>query len=176
MEVAANANYVYDFSRTLNGITYQGAGCSGNCYYGGGEKFQGSLDFNYSEGAWNFGTVFKILGESVMDLGNLGNPLIGVQGVSYSRTSVDSTLAQNIASVGSGQRDLITGAIKNYNAAVVRTDLRVQYKMNSNMTLFAAVDNVQNLPTAGGQLRRLYRGGLRWREVGCSFSRPFSLS
>ena len=162
MEVAANANYVYDFSRTLNGITYQGAGCSGNCYYGGGEKFQGSLDFNYSEGAWNFGTVFKILGESVMDLGNLGNPLIGVQGVSYSRTSVDSTLAQNIASVGSGQRDLITGAIKNYNAAVVRTDLRVQYKMNSNMTLFAAVDNVQNLPTAGGQLRRLYRGGLRW--------------
>ena len=163
MEVSANGNYVYDFSRTLNGITYQGAGCAGgSCYYGGGEKFQGSLDFNYREGPWAFGTVFKILGESVMDLGNQGNPLIGMRSVTYTRPSATSGLVDNIAAVGAGQRDPITGAITNYNAMVVRTDLRVQYSWNSNITLFGAVDNVQNLPTAGGQLRRVYRGGVRW--------------
>jgi len=97
-----------------------------------------------------------------MDLGNQGNPLIGMRNVTYTRPSATSGLVDNIAAVGAGQRDPITGAITNYNAMVVRTDLRVQYSWNSNITLFGAVDNVQNLPTAGGQLRRVYRGGVRW--------------
>ena len=158
MDMSANGNYVYDFSRTLNNITYQGAGCSGGaCYYSGGAKFEGALDFNYREGAWSFGTVFRITGESVMDLGTGGNPLIAQQGVTF--TSVGGA---NIAAVGTGQRNLLTGASTNYNATVVRTDLRAQYRWNSNITLFGAVDNIQNLPTAGGQLRRTWRAGVRW--------------
>ena len=157
MDVSANGNYVYDFSRTLNNIYFQGAGGGGLSYYSGGEKFQGALDLNYREGAWSFGTSFKITGESLMDLGNGGNPLIAVQGVTYSVVN-----GQAVANVTTGQRDPITGASTNYNAAVVRTDLRVQYRWSNNITLFAAVDNVQNLPTAGGALRRQWRAGVRW--------------
>jgi hypothetical protein len=96
-------------------------------------------------------------GESVMDLGTAGNPLIAQQGVTYQRTG-----GVDIATVGAGQRSLINGAETNYNAIVVQTDLRLQYRWSNNITLFGAVDNIQNLPTAGGILRRTYRGGIRW--------------
>jgi outer membrane receptor protein involved in Fe transport len=157
MDVSLNGNYVYDFSRTLNGITFQGAGGGAQSYYSGGAKFEGSLDLNYREGAWSFGTVFRMTGEYLMDLGNQGYAAVGTQGVTYTGTS-----SNYVAAVGAGQRDLITGAETNYVAAVVRTDLRAQYRWSNNITLFAAVDNVQNLPTAGGALRRTWRGGIRW--------------
>jgi hypothetical protein len=40
-------------------------------------------------------------------------------------------------------------------------DLRVQYRWDSNITLFAAIDNVQNIPT-DTTLRRAYRAGVRF--------------
>ncbi len=92
-----------------------------------------------------------------MDLGNQGNPAITQQRVTYTRQG-----GVDIASVGAGQRNLLTGAETNYNAIVVRTDLRVQYRWTNNITLFGAIDNVQDLPTAGGILRRAYRAGIRW--------------
>ena len=163
MEVSANGNYVYDFSQDLNRIRYQGAGCAGGaCYYSGGAKFEGSLDLNYREGAWSFGTSFKITGESVMDLGTQGQAGLTEQAVTYTRPSSTSPMSANIVAVGAGRRNLLTGAETNYNAARVRTDLRVQYRWDNNITLFAAVDNVQNLPTVGGQLRRQWRAGVRW--------------
>ena len=53
-------------------------------------------------------------------------------------------------------------SLRNYNAFVVPLDLRVQYRWSNNITLFAALDNIQDLPTAGGINRRSYRGGIRW--------------
>ena len=88
-----------------------------------------------------------------MDLGTQGQPGLSEQTVRYSSTGIPS--------VTTGQRNLITGAQTNYNATQVRTDLRVQYRWDNNITLFAAVDNVQGLPMFG-QMRRQYRGGVRW--------------
>jgi outer membrane receptor protein involved in Fe transport len=156
MDVSFNGNYVYDYSRTLEGIYFQGAGGTAS-YYNGGPNFQGNLSFDYREGPWSFGTTFRITGDSLMDLGNQGNPAIAEQGVTYVRQG-----GVDVASVGAGQRNLLTGAETNYNATVVRTDLRVQYRWSNNITLFGAVDNVQNLPTAGGILRRSYRMGVRF--------------
>jgi hypothetical protein len=50
----------------------------------------------------------------------------------------------------------------NYNAYVVAVDLRASYKWDNNITLFGAVDNVQDLPTVGSNQRRTYRMGVRW--------------
>ena len=51
---------------------------------------------------------------------------------------------------------------RNYNAFVVPLDLRLQYRWSNNITLFAALDNIQDLPTSGGINRRSYRAGIRW--------------
>ena len=64
--------------------------------------------------------------------------------------------------VSTGQRDLLTGAETNYNAYQVTTDVRVQYRWNNNITLFANVDNIQNLPFGGFAGRRSYRMGVRF--------------
>jgi outer membrane receptor protein involved in Fe transport len=161
MDVSFNGNYMYDFSRTLQGITFQGAGCTSG-YYCGGQKFRGTLNLNYREGAWSFGTQVRIQGESIMDFGNEGQAGIPISAItSYTAVTVNGA-TQNVPTFSSGQRDPVIGASENYNAAVVTTDLRVQYRWNNNITLFGAVDNIQDLPTAGGFLRRSYRMGVRW--------------
>ncbi len=59
-----------------------------------------------------------------------------------------------------GQRG--TGILEtNYNAMELPIDLRAQYRWSNNITLFAAIDNVQNLPT-DTTLRRAYRLGVRF--------------
>jgi hypothetical protein len=88
-----------------------------------------------------------------MSRGNKGVAAISEQFVQYN--------AAGVATLSSGQRALGFQET-DYNAFVVRTDLRVQYRWNNNITLFGAIDNVQNLPQAGGIFRRVYRGGIRW--------------
>ncbi len=156
MDVSFNGNYAYDFSRTLNGIEFQGAG--GNGYYSGGAEFQGTLNFNYREGAWSFGLQNRITGDQLLNLGNQGNPLISQQGVTYTRDAAGNI----IPTVGAGERNLLTGAETNYQAYRVTTDIRVQYRWNNNVTLFANVDNLQNLPFGGWSSRRSYRMGVRF--------------
>jgi iron complex outermembrane receptor protein len=164
MDVSFNGNYVYDFSRLLNGIYFQGAG--GNGYYSGGAQFEGSLNLNYREGAWSFGAQARIIGDYLMNLGNQGRAgileqgaLPGQAGISYSR---DALTGQIVPGVTGGERNLITGAENNYNAFEVTTDVRVQYRWNNNITLFANVDNIQNLPFGGFAGRRSYRAGVRF--------------
>jgi outer membrane receptor protein involved in Fe transport len=155
-DVSFNGNWVTDFSRLLNGVYFNGAGASGG-YYPGGARFQGTLNGNYREGAWSFGLQVHLQGDSVMDKGNPGNdPNIKIQGVTYALVSGVLT-----PTVGSGQRDPITGAETNYNAWQATTDIRVQYRWDNNITLFANVDNIQNLPF-GGTFRRSYRMGVRF--------------
>ena len=150
--VAFNGNYVYEFGRDLNNIFYNGIGQTGG-YYSGGPRFEGTLNFDYREGPWSFGLQERITGDSVMSRGNKGDPAIGLQRVQYT--------AAGIATLSSGERALGFQETS-YNAFVFRTDVRVQYRWSNNITLFAAIDNIQNLPTAGGFFRRQYRGGIRW--------------
>jgi hypothetical protein len=163
-DVGFNGNYMYDFSRTLNTlvggtitpITFQGAGTTGG-YYSGGNKFRGTITFNYREGAWSFGTNVRIQGDSVMNFGNEGNPNIPLQSITYAQVN-----GQNVASTTSGQ-SYAGWAETNYNPYAVDVDLRASYKWNNNITLFGAIDNVQDLPTFGnGGQRRSYRAGIRW--------------
>jgi len=156
MDVSFNGNYAYDFSRTLNGIYFQGAG--GNGYYSGGPEFQGTLNINYREGAWSFGVQNRINGDMLLNLGTQGNPLIPLQTVTYTRDAQGNI----VPTVGAGQRDLVNGAETNYQAFQVTTDVRVQYRWSNNITLFANVDNIQNLPFGGFNSRRNYRLGVRF--------------
>jgi outer membrane receptor protein involved in Fe transport len=154
MEVTFNGNYVYDFSQDQNGIYFQGAG-STNSFYSGGAKFQGTLGMNYREGSWTFGGQVRITGESIIDAGTQNRV-----GLSYVRPTYVRTGGVDVASVSAGQRG--TGILEtNYNAMELPIDLRAQYRWSNNITLFAAIDNVQNLPT-DTTLRRAYRLGVRF--------------
>ena len=154
-DIGFNGNYVYDFSQTLNGISFQGAGTTGG-YYSGGRKFEGTLNFNYREGAWSFGTQVHILGDSVMSFGNEGNPAIALQTISFNKVNGQDMAVPSSGQIFQGWRET------NYNAYAVGLDLRASYKWNNNITLFGAVDNVQDLPTFGSNQRRSYRMGVRW--------------
>jgi outer membrane receptor protein involved in Fe transport len=156
MDVSFNGNYVYDYSQTLNGVYFQGAGGGG--YYGGGAKFQGTLNANYREGPWSYGVQLHLNGDSLMDLGTEGQPAISCADVTFSRQTVNGVV-QDVPDMTPGQR---CSAETNYNAMTAVTDLRVQYRWNNNITLFAAVDNVQDLPRGTSSLRRSYRFGVRW--------------
>jgi hypothetical protein len=92
-----------------------------------------------------------------MNFGNEGNTLIPLQTVTFSQI-----LGQNVAVPSSGN-SYQGWTSTNYNAVVVGLDLRGSYKWSNNITLFGAVDNIQDLPTLsnGGQ-RRTYRAGVRW--------------
>ena len=157
MDVSFNGNYAYDFSRTLNGIYFQGAGGVGG-YYAGGAEFQGTLNFNYREGAWSFGVQNRITGDALLNLGTQGQPGVPLQTVTYTRDAQGNI----IPTVSSGERDLINGAETNYQAYQVTTDIRVQYRWSNNITLFANVDNIQNLPFGNFSNRRSYRMGVRF--------------
>jgi hypothetical protein len=150
--VAFNGNYVYEFGRLLNGIFFNGVGQTGG-YYSGGARFEGTINTDYREGAWSFGMQNRITGDSVMSRGTKGTAGINAQRVQYN--------AAGVATLSAGERELGFQET-DYNRFQVRTDLRVQYRWSNNITLFGAIDNVQNLPQVGGVFRRVYRGGIRW--------------
>jgi outer membrane receptor protein involved in Fe transport len=172
-DVSFNGNYMYDFSRTLPSlvtppggtptvvdVTYQGAGSNGG-YYSGGNRFRGTLNFNYREGAWAFGTQVHLNGDSVMNRGAEGQPsyIIPLQTLSFTKVN-----GQDVAIPSSGQT-YPGWQSTNYNRAQIGFDLRASYKWSNNITLFSAIDNVFDNPTfnnGGSGERRLYRLGVRW--------------
>ncbi|MBV9550158.1 MAG: TonB-dependent receptor [Alphaproteobacteria bacterium] len=189
-DVSFNGNYAYDFSRVLPtlvgaagattsaaglfypgctaacivNVDFQGAGSAGG-YYGGGNKFRGTLNFNYREGAWSFGAQARINGDSRMNIDQ--NGLIPEQRANYAWLVPLSTITfnqingQNVAQLNSGQSGYLQ--FTNYNRYQVDLDLRASYRWSNNITLFGAVDNVQDLPSfANGGQRRQYRAGIRW--------------
>ena len=156
MEVSANGNYVYDFSQNLNGVNFNGAGGT-NSYYSGGPKFQGTFSLNYREGNWTWGAQTRITGDSLIELGTQAQPGLKLQSPIYSLVN-----GQNVPVVTNTDRrdDSILG-VNNLNEIEAPLDLRVQYRWSNNVTLFGALDNVQNLPT-DTTLRRAYRMGVRF--------------
>ncbi len=107
--LSAAANYVYDWSQTLNGIYFQGAGCATapnqvgqSCYYGQGQpKLTGNIQGTYRTGAWTFGVEAHFAGASVKDRGTEGQAGLVNQSVTYSKVA-----GQDIAAISSGQRGL----------------------------------------------------------------------
>jgi hypothetical protein len=154
MDLTFNGNYTYDFTQDLNNQVFQGAGATGG-FYSGGPKFQGTFNANYREGAWSLGVQARITGDSIMDPGTEGQPGLNYQSVTYTKVN-----GVDVATVSGGQRGPGI-AVPNYNAIRVPLDLRASYKWDNNITLFGAVDNVQNLPT-DALLRRAYRVGIRF--------------
>ncbi|MBV9548926.1 MAG: TonB-dependent receptor [Alphaproteobacteria bacterium] len=189
-DVSFNGNYTYDFSRVLPTLVGAGAagtaiagqyypGCTTTCnvnvdfqgigssggYYSGGNRFRGNLNFNYREGAWSFGAQARILGDSRMNVDAGG--LIPEQRANAAWLIPLSTIAfnkingQDVAQVSSGQSGYLQ--FTNYNRYQVDLDLRASYRWSNNITLFGAVDNVQDLPSfSNGGQRRQYRVGVRW--------------
>jgi len=154
VDLSFNGNYTYDFTQNLNAQNFQGAGATGG-FYSGGPKFQGTLSANYREGAWSFGAQARITGDSVRDLGTEGQPNLTYQSVTYAKIN-----GVDVPTVSGGQQGAGITA-HNYNAMRIPLDLRASYKWDSNITLFSAVDNIQNLPT-DSTLRRAYRVGVRF--------------
>jgi outer membrane receptor protein involved in Fe transport len=153
-DVSFNGNYAYDFLQNLNNQIFQGAGATGG-FYSGGPKFQGTVNANYREGAWSFGVQARITGDAVRDLGTEG-----VTGLTYQSATYTKVNGVDVATVSGGQQGAgIT--THNYVAMRVPLDLRASYKWDSSITLFSAVDNIQNLPT-DSTLRRAYRVGVRF--------------
>jgi outer membrane receptor protein involved in Fe transport len=151
-DVSFNGNHNYEFSRLLNGVYFDGAGCTG-CYYSGNARFQGNVNFNYREGPWSFGIQVRLTGDSVSDRGDVNNsPDIQERGVVYNSAGV--------ATITAGQTRPGFNPT-NYNPWQATTDLRLQYRWSNNITLFGNVDNIQNLPY-GGTFRRAYRMGVRF--------------
>ena len=106
----------------------------------------------------------KLTGAALLNLGGQGRAGVVEQGALPGQAGVTNTRdANGIAAVGgAGERNLITGATTNYQHYRVTTDVRVQYRWNNNITLFANVDNIQNLPFGGFASRRSYRAGVRF--------------
>ena len=86
-----------------------------------------------------------------------GIAALAEQGVTYAVVG-----GATVATVTSGLRNFQFGAAKRYDPFSVSTDIRTQYRWSNNITFFAALDNVQDLPTFGGDLRRSYRAGIRF--------------
>jgi outer membrane receptor protein involved in Fe transport len=152
-DVSVNGNYAYDDTRILNGVEFNRIGCTGCNYGGGSARFQGNVNFNYREGPWSLGLQVRLTGDSVQDRGNPTNqPGINIRRVTYNSAGV--------ATVSAGQVvDGMTPTL--YNPWQATTDVRAQYRWSNNITLFANVDNIQNLPY-GGTFRRAYRMGVRF--------------
>ncbi len=129
------ASYVYDWSQTLNGIHFEGAGCSG-CFYSGGARLSGNIQGAYRQGAWNFGLQVHFTGPSVRDLGAEGKAGISTRTVTYTKVN-----GQDIAAISSGQAgpDYYPS---NYNRPSADIGANISYKWSSDVQLYAAMDRI----------------------------------
>ena len=152
LDLAFDATYVYDYSEIREGVRYQGAGQTEG-RSNGGARIRGNLSANYKEGAWSWGIGTRFTGDAKRYGGTQGQPALALRAVSYS--------AAGTPTVSSGE--LQEGMVdSNYVPAVFPIDLRTSYRWNDNITIYFAIDNIQNLPTVDGTLRRNYRTGVRF--------------
>lgn len=153
LDLGLNVNYTYDFSQIDGvGVRYQGAGLSSgrNTF---GARLRGDLSATYKEGPWSWSIISRFTGDSRRWGGTQGQAALTLQSVAYSPAGTPSISGEFL------QEGMIDN---NYNAAVFPIDLRASYDWNDNVSLYAAVDNIQNLPSDGDALRRQYRVGFRF--------------
>jgi len=148
--VGVNANYVYDFSRTLNGVDFEGAGATGGVYSQGTSRFRTTINLGYRTGPWILGVEIHGTGDAIRDPGTEGQPTVALAPITYTRVN-----GQDIGVVGSGQ----TGqGILPTNYVPWSGDIggRVQYRWSDAVTLYGAMDRI--FPG-----NKTYRVGMRFR-------------
>ena len=149
MTVGINANYMYDWSRDLNGIYYQGAGSTGG-YYSGGANFRSTINLTYREGPWTFGASIHTTGDAVRNNITPGYPGVPTAGVNYQRfNGVDYG---NTVAGQQGEGFLPT----NYAPWSADIGGRIQYRVRDNITIYGAMDRV--FPG-----NKSYRAGMRFQ-------------
>jgi outer membrane receptor protein involved in Fe transport len=147
--VGVNANYVYDWSRTLNGVDFQGAGATQGVY-SGGASFHTTINLGYRTGPWTLGLEIHGTGDAIRDPGTEGQPTVTLAKVTYTRVN-----GQDVGVLGSGQ----TGqGILPTNYAPASGDIggRVQYRWSDVVTLYGAMDRI--FPG-----NKTYRVGMRFK-------------
>ena len=150
-DLGVNLNYTYDYSQDLLGVRFQGAGLS-DARYNNGARLRGELSATYKEGPWSGTIVSRFTGDSRRFGGTQGQPGVVLRSVAYSPAGTP------ILSGGELDDGLLDD---NYKGALFPIDLRASYDWNDNVALYAAVDNIQNLPD-DSNLRRQYRVGFRF--------------
>ncbi|HJT42682.1 MAG TPA: TonB-dependent receptor [Rhizomicrobium sp.] len=151
LDLGVNLNYTYDYSQDLLGVRFQGAGLS-DARYNNGARLRGELSATYKEGPWSGTIVSRFTGDSRRFGGTQGQPGVVLRSVAYSPAGTP------ILSSGELDDGLLDD---NYKGALFPIDLRASYDWNDNVALYAAVDNIQNLPD-DSNLRRQYRVGFRF--------------
>ena len=150
MSVGVNANYVYDWSRTLNGVNFQGAGATGGVYSSGSSAFHTTINLTYRTGPWTVGAVIHSAGDAIRDPGTENQPTVALAQVTYTKVN-----GVDVGVVGSGQ----TGqGILPTNYVPWSGDIggRLQYRWSDVVTLYGAMDRV--FPG-----NKTYRVGMRFK-------------
>ncbi|HKU64703.1 MAG TPA: TonB-dependent receptor [Rhizomicrobium sp.] len=167
LDLGFSGNYTDDFSRTLTGITFQGAGSYGGFFNSGAPKFRAIFNSTYSEGPWSFTAQTRLYGAAVMEKGNEGNPLIPAFAYNFTGGVVSSFSGRVAPS------DVVGGLAVPFTAFL---DLRASYDVDDNFQVYGAVDNFFNNPppitsTSGNTREELFdrigrtvRLGVRFRS------------
>jgi len=140
---AVTGNMTSQYNQSALGIDYDEAGATGtNSYLGTGvPKWRGNLSATYIEGPWSATVQGRFLGAMRYTNGNQGLP--GLVQASVSASGV--LTAGNVYNAD----QIDTNSIH----PVAYLDLRGSYRLNENLNLYAAIDNVTNVPPpyTGGQ-------------------------
>jgi iron complex outermembrane recepter protein len=165
MDLSFLGNYMNDFGRTLNGVTYQGAGATSGYFSAGFPKLRATLAATYSEGPWSFTTQTRLIGAGVIDNGTEGQsaiPAFALIGPAFNTS--------NGGEIGPGTIGSLEVPFTAY------LDLRGSYDWNDNLQFYAAVDNALDTPppftnftgttnnTVYDALGRSVRVGVRFRQ------------
>ena len=135
LDLAFLGNYMNDFTRTLNGVTYQGAGATAGYFSAGFPKFRATLSSTYSQGPWSFTAQTRLIGSAVLDHGTEGQAAI--PGFALIGPAFNSS---NGGEIGPG----ILGNLSVPFTAYL--DLRASFDVNENLQIYAAVDNALDTP------------------------------
>ncbi|HKQ43974.1 MAG TPA: TonB-dependent receptor [Rhizomicrobium sp.] len=165
LDLGFSGNYTDDYSRTLAGITFQGAGAYGGFFNSGAPKFRGNFTSTYSEGPWSFTAQTRLYGSAVMEKGNEGNPAIPA--FAYNLTNgVVTSFSGRVA-----PSDVVGGLAVPFSAFL---DVRASYDIDDNFQVYGAVDNFFNNPppittTGGGTREQLFDRIGRTVRIGVRF-------
>jgi outer membrane receptor protein involved in Fe transport len=135
LDLSFLGNYMDDFSRTLNGVTYQGAGATAGYFSAGFPKLRATLAATYSEGPWSFTAQTRLRGSAVLDHGNEGQAAI--PGFALIGPAFNTS---NGGEIGPG----ILGNLSVPFTAYL--DLRSSYDLNDHLQFYVAVDNALDTP------------------------------
>jgi outer membrane receptor protein involved in Fe transport len=157
------ANYNDEMTETAIGATYDQAGSLGAAslayQYNTTPKWRGTLAATYDEGPWAFTVQGRFLGAAVLTN--------GVEGLNPNVVTFASLSSAGVLTAGAGNGNLLDNNIQN---PVAYLDLRSSYQWSPRISLFAAVDNVTDVPRPLFGANNVYDPLGRVIRVGVRFS------